>query len=205
MAKQAFDVCVSLAGLILLFPLFVIIMLLIKVDTRGPVFFRGLRIGQGGREFRIYKFRTMVTNASEYGSGITTSKDPRITRVGQILRQTKLDELPQLINVVKGEMSLVGPRPEDPRYVAHYTAEQRQLLTLRPGITSPASLEYRDESALLDGQDWETIYLTKILPHKLHIELDYAQSRTLFSDIVLILRSVCAMFHKHVWLYSTKI
>ena len=121
------------------------------------------------------------------GPGITTAADPRITPVGRFLRKTKLDELPQLINVLSGEMSLVGPRPEDPRYVAFYTPEQRQVLRVRPGITSAASLRYRDESALLAGSDWETIYIESIMPQKLAIELDYLQRRNLLTDLGLVL------------------
>jgi lipopolysaccharide/colanic/teichoic acid biosynthesis glycosyltransferase len=151
------------------------------------------RIGKGGKPFRLYKFRTMVADAHPDGPAITPAGDRRITRVGRLLRRTKLDELPQLLNVLKGDMSLVGPRPEDPRYVDLYTSAQREVLRVRPGITSAASLVYRHESSLLSGEDWERRYVSQILPDKLAIELDYLARRNSASDLKLVLRTILAL------------
>lgn len=195
MLKRVFDLLFSSLGLIILSPLLLITALLIKWDSPGSVFYRGVRMGHGGHPFRIFKFRTMVDGAHRMGGGITTLDDRRITRVGRFLRRSKLDELPQLINVVRGEMSLVGPRPEDPAYVALYTPEQRRVLSVRPGITSAASLQYRDEARLLAGETWEQVYVEDILPHKLQIELDYIQKANVLTDLVLIARTVFALVH----------
>lgn len=180
------DLAISVSGLFILAPLFLGISLVIKFTSAGPVFYRAIRVGQGGKLFALYKFRTMVSNASRNGPGITINNDPRITSVGRFLRRTKLDELPQLFNVLRGEMSLVGPRPEDPRYVALYTPEQRQVLSVRPGITSAASLRYSAEETLLSGENWETIYTQQLLPHKLALDIAYLKSRTVWTDMELI-------------------
>src|SRR5260221_80666 len=164
MLKRACDIITSGVVLIVFFPLFLGVAIAIRIGSPGPVLYRVKRIGKGGREFRLYKFRSMVVDADKIGPGITTAQDNRITSVGRLLRRTKLDEFPQFLNVLVGDMSLVGPRPEDPRYVALYTAEQRHALDARPGITSPASVRYRNEEELLKGQDWETRYLTEIMP-----------------------------------------
>ena len=192
--RRLLDLVASLAGLTLLSPFFVLIALLIALDSPGPVFYRGQRVGRHGRLFRLYKFRSMVVSADPQGPGITAAGDARITRVGRFLRRAKLDELPQLINVLLGDMSLVGPRPEDPRYVAFYTPEQRRVLSVRPGITSPASLAFRHEEQLLAGEDWETHYRTRVLPDKLALDLAYLTRRTLLSDLALILRTLAAVF-----------
>jgi lipopolysaccharide/colanic/teichoic acid biosynthesis glycosyltransferase len=186
------DGVISVAGLILLGPLFAVIALLIKLDSPGPVFHRAVRVGRGGRLFRLYKFRSMVADARFKGPGITAAGDTRVTEFGRFLRKTKLDELPQLLNVLKGEMSLVGPRPEDPRYVAYYTPEQRAVLSTRPGITSPASLQYRHEEQLLSSMDWEHTYIKEVMADKLRIELDYLRDRTLYSDVRVILETLLA-------------
>jgi lipopolysaccharide/colanic/teichoic acid biosynthesis glycosyltransferase len=170
--------------------------LLIKLDTPGPVFYRARRIGRGGRPFELLKFRSMVTGAGQLGPGLTIAGDGRITRSGRWLRQTKVDELPQLFNVLKGEMSLVGPRPEDPRYVALYSAEQRRVLAVRPGITSPASIRYRGEEALLAGADWEQTYTGRIMPDKLQRELAYLARRTLWSDLAVLWQTALALFKR---------
>jgi lipopolysaccharide/colanic/teichoic acid biosynthesis glycosyltransferase len=167
-----------------------VIALVIKLGDWGPVFFAQQRIGRFGEPFRIYKFRTMVANAEKLGIPLTTRDDPRITHVGHWLRRTKLDELPQLWNVVKGDMSLVGPRPEVPRYVALYTAKQRQVLEVRPGITDPASLEFFDEARCIDTSNPEMAYVTLILPRKLAINLAYLRRRTLLSDFVVLLATL---------------
>ena len=191
---RVLDAVSSLFGLILLSPLFLLLAVLIKADSVGPVFFRAERVGRGGQLFRPFKFRSMVRRAAQRGPGITTANDERITRVGRLLRRGKLDELPQLLNVLKGEMSLVGPRPEDPHYVALYTPEQRRVLAVRPGITSPASLHYRHEEQLLVGPDWEKVYVEQVMPHKLQIELDYMERRTCSADLRVILETVLALF-----------
>jgi lipopolysaccharide/colanic/teichoic acid biosynthesis glycosyltransferase len=188
------DSVASLFGLILLSPLFLLLGVLVKADSAGPVFFRAERIGRGGKPFHLVKFRSMVSRAAQRGPGITTVGDERITRMGRLLRRSKLDELPQLYNVLKGEMSLVGPRPEDPRYVALYTPEQRRLLEVRPGITSPASLRYRHEERLLYGPDWERVYVEQVMPHKLQMELEYLERRTWLTDLDLISQTVLALF-----------
>jgi lipopolysaccharide/colanic/teichoic acid biosynthesis glycosyltransferase len=187
------DVAASGLGMVLLAPLFLAVAVSIKLSAPGPVFYRALRIGKDGVPFRLYKFRSMVVEADKSGPGITTAEDSRITPIGRFLRKTKLDELPQLINVIRGEMSLVGPRPEDPRYVAHYTPDQRQVLRVRPGITSAASLQYRDESTLLTGPDWEKTYVKSIMPQKLAIELAYLQQRNLLTDLEIIMLTLKAI------------
>lgn len=144
--------------------------------------------------FHAFKFRTMVVDADRLGPGITTGSDPRVTSIGRVLRKTKLDELPQLINVLRGEMSLVGPRPEDPEYVAIYSPDQRRILNVKPGMTSAASLEYRDEEAVLSGENWETIYRTEILPAKINIDLEYIDERTVWTDLKIVARTIMSLF-----------
>lgn len=191
--RRLIDFIVAFVGLLLLSPVIGVLALLIKLDSPGPVFYRGRRIGKEGEPFYLYKFRSMYINADKQGPGITTSGDSRITRIGSFLRRTKLDELPQLLNVLLGEMSLVGPRPEDPRYVALYTPAQRFILNAKPGITSAASLAYRHEEKLLAGPNWEVTYRTQVLPAKLSIDLEYLAKRTLLSDFYLILRTIFVM------------
>jgi len=191
--RRALDVVAASCGLIVLSPLLALIALLIKLGSSGPIFFRGERAGKDGRPFRVYKFRTMVADAARCGPGITATGDPRVTRVGRFLRRTKLDEFPQLINVLRGDMSLVGPRPEDPRYVALYTAEQRRVLSVRPGITSPASVRFRHEEELLQGEDWECVYREEVLPAKLQIELEYLEHRSVWRDLGIVVQTVLAL------------
>jgi len=195
--RRAFDLLVALLGLALVSPLFLIVAGLIKLCDPGPILYRAQRVGKDGKSFRVYKFRTMVADADRLGPGITVAGDHRITPIGRWLRRTKLDEVPQLLNVVSGEMSLVGPRPEDPRYVQHYTALQRQVLRMKPGITSPASVSYRHEEHLLQGEDWERTYLEQVLPAKLAIELEYMQRRTLWSDLTVLVRTALALCRRH--------
>lgn len=192
MLKRVLDLLASSAGLIILSPLLLGIALVVRLSSPGPALYRARRVGRHGKEFTLYKFRSMVANADRQGPGITATGDSRVTRVGRFLRRTKLDELPQLINVLRGDMSLVGPRPEDPRYVALYTPEQRRILDYRPGITSMASLTYRNEERLLAGEDWERVYVEQVLPAKLAIDLEYAQRATLWQDVALILRTMVA-------------
>lgn len=197
-AKRVFDLVFTIPGLILLLPLFLIIAVWIKLDSEGPVFFLQERVGYQGKTFRIYKFRTMIRDAAKLGPSITIGQDPRITGSGRFLRRTKLDELPQLINVIKGEMSLVGPRPEVTCYVNLYSDEQRSVLELMPGITDPASLKYRDESHILaaasDGteskDDPEYVYIHEIMPDKIEINLNYANNTSLWTDFVIIMKTI---------------
>ena len=185
--KRLFDICASVCGLLLLSPLFVIMAVWIKCDSRGPVFYRQVRVGRGGRDFRLYKFRSMVTDADK-GSLITVGgRDPRITRSGYFIRKYKLDELPQLINVLLGDMSLVGPRPEVRRYVDMYTDEQLHVLDVRPGITDMASIKYRNENELLAAAaDPEEYYVNVIMPDKLRINLEYVRHHSFWFDLKLI-------------------
>ena len=186
--QRAFDATAAAVGLVVLAPVFAVVALVIAATSPGPVFFRQERVGRGGRTFRIHQFRTMRVDAEKVGGQLTVGGDPRITRVGAFLRASKLDELPQLIDVVRGEMALVGPRPEVPRYVSRYSAEERRVLDVRPGITDPASIEYRDESAVLArATDPERAYVEEIMPHKLAINLAYLERRTLMTDVGVIL------------------
>lgn len=187
------DLTVSGLGLILLAPIFLVIGLLIKFTSSGPIFYRAARVGKNGHLFRLYKFRSMYVDADKRGPAITVHNDPRITPVGRFLRNSKLDELPQLINILRGEMSLIGPRPEDPKYVAIYTPEQCQVLSVRPGLTSRASVFYREEETHLQGDDWEETYKNQILPRKLTAELSYLEKRTFWTDLLLIIKTLMAI------------
>ncbi|MBM2841919.1 MAG: hypothetical protein HW412_2447 [Bacteroidetes bacterium] len=184
------DTVISLIGLILLSPVLSVVALFVKMHDGGPVMYRAKRVGIRGAIFDLYKFRTMAPNANKMGGGITVLGDKRVTPIGRFLRKYKLDELPQLFNVLKGDMSFVGPRPEDPRYVELYTPEQREVLSVPPGITSPASLHFRNEEALLSGGDWESKYIEQILPRKLAMELEYFPSRSLGGDVRIIIRTL---------------
>ena len=195
--KRIFDIIVSAIGLIVFSPLMLVIAYLIKKEDGGPVFYRGVRVGRYGRPFRIYKFRTMVVNAEKLGGHSTADDDPRITKIGKILRKYKLDELPQLINVLKGEMSIVGPRPEVPYYVDMFTEEEKDILNVCPGITDWASLWDSDEGAILAGSDDpEKVYMEKIRPIKLKLQLKYARHRTLYTDLKIILLTIYAILTK---------
>ena len=198
MAKRLFDWVLSSLGLLALSPLLLVIALLVKLDSPGPVFFRQERVGRYGQPFRIHKFRTMRHDPVGAGPQITVGADARITRVGGFLRASKLDELAQLIDVWLGDMSLVGPRPEVPRYVAHYPAEVRdKVLSVRPGITDIASIEYRDESAVLArASDPEQAYLREVLPHKLMLAARYVDRSSLALDVWLILRTIGAIVRR---------
>ena len=191
--KRAFDLTAGMLGLVLTSPIVAVAAIAVKFDSSGPAFFSGRRTGKDGREFRIHKLRSMEVAT---GAAITAGDDPRITRVGRFLRRTKIDELPQLLNVVKGEMSLVGPRPEDPAFVLRYTPEQRRLLTVRPGITSSASLAFIHEETQLRGGSPENLYLTEVMPKKLALELEYLDRATFFSDLGVLFRTVGAVFQR---------
>lgn len=191
MAKRAFDLFWSILGLAMLCPLLALVAIAVKLEDGGPVFFRQVRIGHGGRPFRIWKFRTMVVDAERQGRAITVGQDPRITRIGRYLRTTKLDEIPQLLNVLVGEMSFVGPRPEVPRYVELYSEAQRGILALRPGITDLASIKYRNESDLLaQAENPDQTYIQVLLPDKIRINLAYASKAGLWSDFLVILATL---------------
>jgi lipopolysaccharide/colanic/teichoic acid biosynthesis glycosyltransferase len=190
-SKRVFDVIASVSGLVLLSPILAIIAVAITAGDRGPVLFSQQRVGRDGRTFRLLKFRTMIADAERIGPALTIGTDPRITPIGRLLRRAKLDELPQLINVARGEMSLVGPRPEVPKFVAMYTPAQRRVLALRPGITDPASTEYVREAELLaHADDPERAYIEEVMPRKLQLNLAYAETATLWSDIATILRTM---------------
>lgn len=195
MSKRLFDVIVSALALVLLAPLLAAVALAIRLDSPGPVFFRQERVGRHGVPFRIHKFRTMFVDAERRGLPITVGEDPRITRAGRWLRRTRLDELPQLIDVLQGTMSLVGPRPEVPRYVALYPPALRErALAVRPGITDPVSLAHLDEAALLArAADPEREYVERILPAKVAAAAEYAERATLASDLAVIARTVAAL------------
>lgn len=192
MAKRALDALASAIGLLLLLPLFVVVALWVRLDSPGPAFFRQVRVGRYGRHFRIHKFRTMRHSPLPEGREITVSGDPRVTRAGRILRRHKLDELPQLIDVLLGDMSLVGPRPEVPDYVRHYSASDRALvLSVRPGITDCASLKFRDESTLLaTADDPHRFYIEEIMPLKLKYYREYVTSRSLIGDIRIVIQTL---------------
>lgn len=192
--KRGLDVVASALGLLVLSPLFLVIALAIKRSSPGPVFYNASRVGMHGKPIHVRKFRTMVANAASLGPGVTTQGDPRITPVGRFLRKWKLDELPQLINVLEGTMSLVGPRPEDPRYVALYTPEQRRVLDVRPGITSLASVKYRHEEQMLSGNDWEAVYIHEVMPSKLKIDLEYVEHAGPWQDIRVIFATLVELF-----------
>jgi lipopolysaccharide/colanic/teichoic acid biosynthesis glycosyltransferase len=192
--KRLFDIVAAAAGLIVLCPLFAIIAVLIKWDSDGPVFFRQSRIGRHFRPFFIYKFRTMLSDAPAIGPLLTVGDDPRITRVGRWLRRTKLDELPQVINILTGDMSFVGPRPEVERYVRLFRTEYAEILQVRPGITDLASLKYRAESTLLARSPKpEEEYVTRILPDKLRLGQQYVRELSLGRDVMLIARTLAAV------------
>lgn len=196
LSKRLFDLFFTLPGLVLLAPVFVFVAVAVKLDSPGPVFFRQVRVGRHGKLFYIYKFRTMVEKAEQLGRQITVGEDSRITNVGKILRKYKIDELPQLFNVVAGDMSLVGPRPEVPRYVELYPPDIREkVLSVLPGITDFAAIEYKDENAILGAAaDPDKEYIEKIMPVKLSYYLRYAEERSLWMDFILILRTLKAVF-----------
>ncbi|REK10869.1 MAG: sugar transferase [Planctomycetota bacterium] len=189
-AKRTFDLLASGLGLVLASPFLLAAAVAVKLDSSGPVFFKQERMGRSFRAFRIYKFRTMVADAPKRGGQITFGADPRITRVGRVLRKTKLDELPQLINVVRGDMSLVGPRPEVPRYVEMFRDDYAHVLAVRPGLTDPASVKYRDEAEQLAvAEDPEREYAERILPDKIAMARQYIAEATFWGDVGILLKT----------------
>lgn len=196
MVKRLFDIVFSLGALAVLSPLLLAVAAWIRLDSPGPVFYRQVRVGRGGREFRIYKFRTMRQDADRLGPQITVGADHRITAAGALLRKYKIDEFPQFLNVLIGDMSVVGPRPEVPRYVALYPPQTRALvLSVRPGITDPASIEYRDENDLLGrSDDPHRTYVEQVMPAKLALCERYVRERSLLRDVVVIGQTFRAAF-----------
>ncbi len=192
--KRLFDIVLASIGLLMLCPLFLLIAVLIKLDTPGPIFFRQTRVGRYGRLFYIFKFRTMAENCESKGQ-LTVEQDSRITKRGRVLRRYKLDELPQLINVLTGDMSFVGPRPEVPYYCEKYPEELRKIvLSVRPGITDHASIKYKDESKLLSGSsDPEKTYVEEILPDKLQLYAKYVQTRSMLDDLRILITTLRAI------------
>jgi lipopolysaccharide/colanic/teichoic acid biosynthesis glycosyltransferase len=192
MGKRIFDLIASSVGLLLLAPLFFIIGVLIKIDSTGPIYFRQIRVGRYGIPFRIYKFRTMKADEKTSGILLTTKNDERITKVGLFLRKYKLDELPQLIDVFLGRMSLVGPRPEVPQYVSYYSEEAKKtIFSIRPGITDPTSIKFKDENHLLENlENAEETYIRIILPEKIRNQCDYARESSLLYDLKIIVQTM---------------
>lgn len=189
--KRGFDFIASTIGFILISPALLIISILIKLTSEGPVLFKQKRVGRYGKKFNILKFRTMVVNAEKLGKQITVGNDSRITKIGAFLRKYKLDELPQLINVIKGDMSLIGPRPEVPKYVALYNENQRKVLDVRPGITDYASIEYRDENSILAKvNNPEEYYINVIMPHKIDLNMKYIEKNNVLIDIGIIFKTI---------------
>ena len=185
--KRVVDIVLSAAGLVILAPVFLVLAAIVKLTSRGPVIYRSSRVGRDGKPFTIIKFRTMIPNAEYLGGAITTADDPRLTPTGRFLRRYKLDELPQLVNVLSGDMSLVGPRPEVQKFVDLYTEEEKAILTLAPGITDWASLWNSDEDSLLEGwSDPERVYLEMIRPEKLRLQMEYVRRRSFWVDMSIL-------------------
>ncbi|MEW6556112.1 MAG: sugar transferase [Elusimicrobiota bacterium] len=195
--KRLFDIIFSFLGLLILSPLFLLVGILIKKEDRGPVFYRGVRVGRHGVTFRMFKFRTMVVDADKIGASSTADDDPRLLKVSKFLRKYKLDELPQLINVLKGEMSFVGPRPEVPFYVDMFSDDEKKILTVKPGITDWASLWDSDEGAILAGSlDPEKAYQEKIWPEKKRLQLKYVKKHSFWIDSVIIFKTIFKVLNR---------
>lgn len=195
--KRLFDIFASGLGLLILSPLFLVVAIWIKIDSPGPVFYRQVRVGRGNKDFRIYKFRSMKIGADKQGLITVGGHDPRVTRSGYFIRKYKLDEFPQLINVLVGDMSLVGPRPEVRKYVDMYTLEQMHVLDVRPGVTSLASIRYRNENELLDkAENPDQFYVDVIMQDKLAIDLEYVREASLWYDIKLIFKTFWEIISK---------
>lgn len=194
LTKRIFDFISSLVVLVLFFPFFLIVAIWILLDSRGGIFYKQIRVGKNGKEFTLLKFRSMTVGADKQGL-ITVGNDNRVTRSGRFIRKTKIDEFPQLINIIKGDMSVVGPRPEVPKYVSLYTEEQKKVLSVRPGLTDLASLKYFDEQKLLgESDDPEKTYRNEIMPKKLELNLQYLSQRSLILDFKLIFSTIFRIF-----------
>ena len=192
--KRLFDILAAFAMLVVIAPILLILAVIIKFDSEGPVFYRQVRITQYGREFRIHKFRTMVTNADKIGSLVTVGEDARVTKIGKVLRKYRLDELPQLIDILQGNMSFVGTRPEVPKYVNEYSNEMKATLLLPAGITSEASICYKDEAELLEGaDDVDKVYVEQVLPGKMKYNLESIKKFSFFGEIGMMFKTVAAV------------
>jgi len=197
MIKRIFDIVMSAIGLIISSPLFIVIAIAIKLESKGPVFYRGVRVGRYGKTFKIFKFRSMVQNAEKIGAASTTEKDSRITKCGMLIRKYKLDELSQLINVFIGDMSIVGPRPEVQKFVDMYTEEEKAILTLRPGITDWSSIKFHNEGEIIAAsgiEDADEAYAKLIRPEKLRLQQKYLKERNLWVDIKIIFSTIATIF-----------
>jgi lipopolysaccharide/colanic/teichoic acid biosynthesis glycosyltransferase len=197
MVQRFFDVVMSAIGLLLLSPFFLLLALVIKLDSHGPVFYRGVRVGRHGRQFKIYKFRSMVADAERKGAASTSTTDLRVTRSGRFIRKFKFDEFSQLINVFLGDMSLVGPRPEVQKFVDRYTPEERVILTVRPGITDWSSIKFHNEGEIIEASgipDADEAYEMLIRPEKLRLQLKYVKERNLWVDIKIVVSTVLTLF-----------
>jgi lipopolysaccharide/colanic/teichoic acid biosynthesis glycosyltransferase len=189
--KRLFDITASFFGILILSPLFIFISLWVGLSSKGGVFYKQIRVGKNNKDFKLYKFRSMRVNSDKQGLLTVGSKDSRITKAGYFIRKYKIDELPQLFNVLKGDMSFVGPRPEVRRYVDLYSKEQMKVLSVRPGITDPASIKYRNENDILSSQsNPEEYYIQHIMPDKLKINIDYINTQTFIKDIKIIFQTI---------------
>lgn len=196
MIKRIFDITLSVIGLIIVSPILLIIAILIKIDSKGPVFYRQVRVGRHNQDFKIFKFRTMHINADKMGLLTLGDRDPRVTKVGYILRKYKLDELPQLLNIVTNDMSFVGPRPEVRKYVNYYTEEDLKILDVKPGITDYASIAYRDEAEILKRyENSEEAYINFILPNKIKLNRKYIEEASLLTDFKIICKTILIIFN----------
>jgi lipopolysaccharide/colanic/teichoic acid biosynthesis glycosyltransferase len=200
MLKRTFDFLVSGIALVVLSPFFLIMAVAIRLDSRGPVFYRGVRVGLHGKPFRIFKFRSMIVDAENLGASSTNARDPRVTRMGHVIRRFKLDEFSQLINVFLGQMSFVGPRPEVQKFVDQYTEEEKAILTVRPGITDWASIKFNDEGGIIAASgiaDADEAYALLIRPEKLRLQLKYVRERNFFLDIALIFQTLGTLLRRN--------
>ena len=194
MFKRLFDIVAALIGLIAFSPLLLVFAIMVKLDSRGPIFYRAPRVGKDGKLFRMFKFRSMVVDAPNIGPAVTVDRDPRITRVGALLRDSRLDEIPQLINVLVGDMSMVGPRPESPYYVEMFSPEQREVLKVKPGMTGPAQVAFRhEEEELTDLENLDEQYMNVVLPPKLALDMQYIEKQSLILDVKLIFQTGWAL------------
>ncbi len=194
LVKRIFDIVMSIVLIIVLSPVFLIVAILIKTDSKGPVFYRQERVTQYGKVFKIFKFRTMVQDADKIGTLVTINNDVRVTKIGQRLRKYRLDEIPQLLNIFTGDMTFVGTRPEVPKYVDYYTDEMKATLLLPAGVTSKASIEYKDEEKILkEAENTDEVYVEKILPKKMKANLEYLISINLCSEMLLLLKTATSV------------
>lgn len=195
--KRGFDIILSLIIFVILSPIFIVLSIVIKIDSKGPIMFKQVRVTQYGREFKIFKFRTMVNNADKIGTQVTMKNDARITRVGCFLRKSRLDEIPQLLNIILGDMSFVGTRPEVPKYVSEYTDEMLATLLVPAGVTSEASIRYKDEEMLLTNcKNIDEVYVNKVLPEKMKCNLKSLENFSLMEEIRIMFKTVCAVIKR---------